>query len=92
MKSIQAHIIYTGHVQGVGFRYTTVDYARRHGVKGTVRNLPTGQVEIIAEAAEEKIEHLCADLEDQFGSFIRDKRIALKPADVPQYNSFEVIF
>src|SRR5882757_5443424 len=46
----QRHTIhYTGHVQGVGFRYTTHSIARNHEVTGYVRNLPDGRVELVAE-------------------------------------------
>lgn len=38
-------------MQGVGFRYFTVQAAERAGVVGTVRNLPDGAVEAIAEGS-----------------------------------------
>jgi acylphosphatase len=40
--------IYHGHVQGVGFRWTTERIARRHPVRGFVRNRPEGTVELVA--------------------------------------------
>lgn len=47
-KSTLLHIVVEGRVQGVGFRYHTENAARRHGVSGWVRNLATGEVEILA--------------------------------------------
>ena len=44
-----------GMVQGVFFRATTRDVARKLGLKGIVRNLADGSVEIIAEGSEEKL-------------------------------------
>ena len=38
-----------GRVQGVGFRYTVLEIARRFPVSGTVCNLRTGEVEIDVE-------------------------------------------
>jgi len=42
------HIIVSGRVQGVGFRYHVEALARICGVAGWVRNLPSGEVEILA--------------------------------------------
>ncbi len=43
-------VIYRGRVQGVGFRYTVNGLARGYAAAGFVRNLPTGEVELAAEA------------------------------------------
>ena len=47
--------IYTGRVQGVGFRYTVEAIAHETGVKGWVRNLPAGDVELVVEGSEPQI-------------------------------------
>ena len=39
----------SGRVQGVGFRFFAEDAGRREGLRGWVRNLPDGRVEIAAE-------------------------------------------
>ncbi len=43
------HVLVTGLVQGVGFRYFTLDEALQTGVTGWVRNCPDGRVEIEAQ-------------------------------------------
>ena len=46
------HVFYSGRVQGVGFRITAEETANRFGIVGWVKNLKTGQVEVVAEAEE----------------------------------------
>ncbi len=46
------HGVVHGRVQGVGYRLFARDAALRNGVKGWVRNLPGGQVEVYAEGDE----------------------------------------
>ena len=57
------HAIVNGRVQGVGFRYFVCEEARRLGVTGWVRNLPSGQVELLAEGEDVALEHLVRLLE-----------------------------
>ncbi len=54
----RAKIIVTGLVQGVFFRYSTKRTADDLGVKGTVRNLVDGGVEIVCEGEEKAIQSL----------------------------------
>ena len=43
---IAKRVIFTGRVQNVGFRYTVKDLARAFDVRGWVKNLPDGTVEL----------------------------------------------
>ena len=56
------HIIVSGRVQGVGFRYFTIDEARRRGVAGWARNRPDGTVEIEAQAEYAPLESFIASV------------------------------
>ncbi|RLG18294.1 acylphosphatase [Candidatus Micrarchaeota archaeon] len=51
---IRAKLIAKGRVQGVNYRAFVCSQADSLDVKGTVKNLPDGSVEIIAEAPDEK--------------------------------------
>ena len=44
---IRNTVRYTGHVQGVGFRYTTTNIAARFAVAGYVQNMPDGSVRVV---------------------------------------------
>jgi acylphosphatase len=46
---IRRHIMVTGLVQGVGFRYSTRAAAKGLGLAGYVRNAPDGSVEVEAQ-------------------------------------------
>lgn len=54
MKTV--NIFVTGRVQGVYFRAYTRKQAEIHHVKGWVRNLADGRVEILAQADEERLD------------------------------------
>ena len=55
-ERLVAHV--RGRVQGVGYRIFVKEMAVRMGVRGTVRNLPDGSVEVIAEARPTALDQL----------------------------------
>ncbi len=62
---------FTGHVQGVGFRYTTHRIARRWRVAGYVENRPDGAVFLAAEGEREELESFLDEVTYEMESNIR---------------------
>jgi acylphosphatase len=69
----RAHVLVSGRVQGVGFRYSAAREARRRLVGGWVRNLDTGQVEAVFEGPRDAVEEMVAWCrEGPPGAWVRD--------------------
>ncbi len=60
----RVHVFVSGRVQGVFFRDHTRRWAVSLGLKGWVRNLGDGRVEVVAEGEKENIEGLVANLKE----------------------------
>jgi acylphosphatase len=56
----RCHLIISGRVQGVAYRYSLEDLARRLGINGWVKNTSRGQVEALLEGKEDKIKEAVA--------------------------------
>lgn len=55
---VARHVVVRGRVQGVFFRASTRDRARRHGLTGWVRNTPDGAVEAHLEGPSDAVERV----------------------------------
>ena len=62
---------YSGNVQGVGFRYTVHNLAMPHDVRGYVRNLPDGRVELVMEGPVGDLDQLLDSIRRKMNHFIR---------------------
>jgi acylphosphatase len=58
MAEKRARLIISGRVQGVYYRYSTQQEAKRLGLTGWVRNLPNGNVEAVVEGDEATVERM----------------------------------
>ncbi|MCG3177909.1 MAG: Acylphosphatase [Phycisphaerae bacterium] len=83
--------MFSGRVQGVGFRYTACRVAADYPVTGYVRNLPDGRVELVAEGAPSALEQFLRRLTGRMGGFIRETQAEQSPAN-GEFDSFEVRF
>ena len=84
-------ILYTGDVQGVGFRYAVKSTATGFDLTGTVRNLPDGRVELFAEGEKQELEAFRQAIRDSgLEHFIRDERVTWsEPQDA--FRGFEIV-
>lgn len=69
------HVHYHGRVQGVGFRYTTRSIAGRYKVRGYVRNLPDGRVELVVEGDRNELAAFLDEVRERLGHHIRDEMV-----------------
>ena len=58
--AVTRHLLITGRVQGVGFRFYTQRKARELGLTGWVRNCRDGSVEAVIQGTAEAVETLIA--------------------------------
>lgn len=70
-KVHHATVLYSGRVQGVGFRYMTLQLAREYDVAGYVQNLCDGRVRVEAEGDEQEVDGFLAAIEERMHGFVR---------------------
>lgn len=74
--SPDACFLYSGQVQGVGFRYTVKSLAIGFEVAGMVRNLADGRVELVVEGDRVELNAFRQAIRDEgLDHFIRDERV-----------------
>jgi len=88
--TIARRFIVRGRVQGVGFRFFAIRAAQRLGVVGSVRNLPDGTVEAIAEGTPDAVAAFRAELwrGPSYGHVTAVDESEIKPTG--RYKSFDV--
>lgn len=64
MTKATKHLIISGRVQGVGFRYYTYRSAKELGIKGWVQNLQDGTVETVVTGSQEDVEKMVDKLKE----------------------------
>jgi acylphosphatase len=82
-------VYYSGHVQGVGFRYTVRHIAGGFEVTGFVRNLPDGRVHLIAEGQGDAVSGFLDAIAQQMANYIRSVAIDSRPA-TGEFANFEI--
>jgi len=88
---MNVHLIISGRVQGVGFRYSAQQKAKEYNLVGWVRNNMDGTVELEAEGSDDQLSAYIAELKSGFNQFIRVEHIKEQTIDKKQgYKKFSI--
>lgn len=82
-------IFFSGHVQGVGFRYNVLQIAKEFEVAGYVKNLADGRVQIEVEGSREEVVAFIALVQENLHGHIRaiERKASLHP---PKLSGFTI--
>ena len=67
---IRKTVLFSGRVQGVGFRFMAVRLAADYDVGGMVRNLPDGRVELVAEGEPQELDRFIGAVQREMSRYI----------------------
>ena len=84
-------ILYSGRVQGVGFRYTTKTVATGFEVTGSVKNLPDGRVELVAEGAKDELEAFRQGIRDSGLDHFIDNESVSWGEPLQNFRGFDIV-
>ncbi|MFH1395441.1 MAG: acylphosphatase [Candidatus Omnitrophota bacterium] len=85
------HVIFSGSVQGVGFRFAAERIALRLNLMGFVRNLFDGTVEVVCEGTKSELEVFLKKIDENMAGYISDFHVDWEPAR-NEFTSFEIRF
>lgn len=82
-------VYFSGHVQGVGFRYTVLQIAKEFEVAGFVSNLPDGRVHLEAEGRASDVAAFIAGVEERMHGYVRKTERSVRRRE-PQLRGFAI--
>lgn len=82
-------IHFSGHVQGVGFRFIVRQIASAFPVTGYVRNLSDGRVQLVAEGDDSQIDGLIKRIREKMQGYVDTVTIEKSPAS-GEFGRFEI--
>ena len=88
---IRRTVLFSGRVQGVGFRYTACAIAADHRVVGHVRNLADGRVEAVIEGEEAEVDKFVRLVSGEMSANIRDVECQDSPP-TGEFGRFDIRF
>ena len=88
-KTVRMTVIFSGHVQGVGFRYQTLKCSQQFDVVGHVRNLADGTVELVAQGDRAVVENFHQAVEQRMAGNVKDRMVTWA-GTVAELTEFEI--
>ena len=82
-------VFFSGHVQGVGFRYSVLQVAKEFEVAGFVANLTDGRVHLEAEGTASEVAAFVAAVHEKMHGYTR-KAERTGARRVPQFSGFTI--
>lgn len=79
--NMHVHLIISGHVQGVGFRFSAQQKANEYQLGGWVKNREDGTVEMEVEGPEKQINQYLSEIKKGFHRFIQVDNIKMEKSD-----------
>jgi len=93
MSCKRYRVIVSGRVQGVAFRYYTVDMANKLGITGWVRNLYPRDVEAVVQGKNPEIDQMLNWLrQGPSTAQVRDIKIVEEPCSMDEFSDFSIKF
>jgi len=91
MSQVAKRVVFIGRVQGIGFRFTAYNIAKRNLLTGFVRNQLDGSVEMVVQGEPEDVEDCIRDIEASFPGSITQTQID-DTAFNAEYTDFKITF
>ena len=86
----RVQVLYQGTVQGVGFRYSVNEMAHVLRVTGYVRNLPNGEVELVAEGRPRQLDSLLQDIAESRLSYYIQSSHEIRSGATGEFGDFSI--
>ena len=87
----RVHASYSGNVQGVGFRFTAQDLARKYKLVGWVKNGGDGGVELVVEGEEKPLKDYLVEIKREMAYYVREENISWEPG-TGEFKNFQIRF
>jgi len=85
------HVLYSGRVQGVGFRYTAETVATSLELTGWVKNIRDGRVEVVCEGEEASLKEFLEEMRSEMELYVWEEDISwIEPTG--EFKDFQILF